>query len=371
MRFKVFGQAAVAFAVIGWASAATAANKWGLKPGNPEIKSATSLAFGPDGILLVGDAKAATVLAIDTGDTKGDPAKVNVQIKDLQAKAAEALGGDASALEVGDLAVNPLSGNIYLSVTPTSGQGAPAILKIDASGSVSQFSLKGVPFLKAKLSNPPEDRVTGEGRRRRNRRLESITDLAYHDGKVIVSGRVAGPAPSTVRELAFPFNTTDEGANIEIFHGAHGRNEVDAIARVLVPFTIDGEPNLLAGFTCTPLVRFPVNKLKPGSKVRGTTVAELGNRNRPLDMIVYKQDGQRYLLMANSSRGVMKISTKDIGRPDGITQRVGGGGTAGQEFETIKNLKGVVQLDKLTDQRGVIVTQAEDGSLSLSTIDLP
>ena len=118
-------------------------------------------------------------------------------------------------------------------------------------------------------------------------------------------------------------------------------------------------------------MKFPIESLKPGKKVRGTTVAELGNRNRPLDMIVYKQDGRQFLLMANSSRGVMKISTEDIERQSGITERVGGGGTAGQTYETIEDLKGVVQLDKLTDKRGVIVTQSEGGSQNLSTIDLP
>ena len=41
----------------------------------------------------------------------------------------------------------------------------------------------------------------------------------------------------------------------------------------------------------------------------GTTIAELGNRNRPLDMIVYKKDGKEFLLMSNNSRGVMKIPT--------------------------------------------------------------
>ncbi|HPD87811.1 MAG TPA: hypothetical protein PLS06_10920 [Proteiniphilum sp.] len=48
---------------------------WGLKKGNADLKSAGPLAFGPDGILLVGDVKAATVFAIDTGDASGDPGK--------------------------------------------------------------------------------------------------------------------------------------------------------------------------------------------------------------------------------------------------------------------------------------------------------
>ena len=56
------------------------AAEWGLKEGTPEMKSAGSLAFGPDGILFVGDAKGATIFAIATGDTKGDPSKVELNV---------------------------------------------------------------------------------------------------------------------------------------------------------------------------------------------------------------------------------------------------------------------------------------------------
>ncbi len=371
MRVTDVGRLAFVIAIVALSSVGMAADKWGLKTGNPELKSAGPLAFGPDGILLVGDTKAATVFAIGTGDTSGDPAKVNVNIEDLQAKVAKALGAGSKAVAINDLAVNPLSGNIYLSVSKRGAAGLPAIVRIDASGKLSPMSLKDVGYLKATLPDAPEDKLVGEGRRRKNRRLESITDLAYTDGKVMVSGAAGGDSPSTVRQLVFPFNAADHGSPIEIYHGAHGRLENSAVARTFVPFNINGKPHLLAGFTCTPLVKFPIGSLKPGEKLRGTTVAELGNRNKPLDMIVYKQNGQEFLLLTNSSRGVMKISTKDIERSTGITKPVRGGGKAGQTYETIDELKGVVQLDRLTDERAVIITQTNGGSLNLTTISLP
>ncbi len=79
---------------------------------------------------------------------------------------------------------------------------------------------------------------------------------------------------------------------------------------------------MLAAYQCTPLVKLPVSDLKAGAHVKGTTIAELGNRNRPLDMIVYQKDGKDYLLLTNSSRGVMKIPTDGAGDADGITSRV-------------------------------------------------
>ena len=43
-------------------------NPYGLKKGTPEIKSISALAFGPDGILFIGDSKSASVFAVDTKD---------------------------------------------------------------------------------------------------------------------------------------------------------------------------------------------------------------------------------------------------------------------------------------------------------------
>lgn len=348
------------------------AAEWGLKKGNADLKSAGPLAFGPDGILLVGDTKAATIFAIDTGDASGEPAKVKYDIPALNEKIAELLGVGSQAAKINDLAVNPASGNIYLSA---SADGKAALVRIDAGGDLSQVKLQGVAFGKVELPNAPEDKVVGEGRRRGNLREQSITDLAYTDGKVLVAGVTPNPDGgrplSTVREVPFPFTAADSGVNVEIFHGAHGKLENYSTVRTFVPFNIDGKPSLLAGFTCTPLVRFDVKSLKSDQPVRGTTVAELGNRNQPYDMIVYERGGESWLLMANSARGVMKISTKDIGRDEGITEPVRGGGVAGQEYETIEELKGVVQLDKLNDDNAVILSQTDSGTQNLGTILLP
>ncbi len=347
---------------------AQAAHKWGLKEGTPDLKSAGQLAFGPDGVLFIGDAKGAAVFAIDTHDTSGKPAARNIE--KLSDRLAE-LPGLKAPITVNDLAVNPASGNLYLSVS-SGAEAAPALVKVDGQGKLSLVALDKVEFLKATLPNPPEDKVTGEGPRARNRRNEAITDLAYAEGKLLVSGLTSAAAPSSVREIAFPFADRDSGINLEIYHGAHGRLEDYAAVRTFVPMTIDGVPSLLAGFTCTPLVRFSLEGSEPGAKSRGTTVAELGNRNTPLDLIVYEQGGEQFLLMSNTARGVMKISTKDIGRKEGITAPVRtDSGTAGQTYETIQELAGTVQLDKLSESQAVVIVQGADKSLSLKTIDLP
>ncbi|HEV2665828.1 MAG TPA: hypothetical protein VG324_13005, partial [Blastocatellia bacterium] len=134
-------------------------------------------------------------------------------------------------------------------------------------------------------------------------------------------------------------------------------------------FKIGAEDQLLAAYTCTPLVQFPVSDLKPGARIKGKTIAELGNRNRPLDMIVYEKDGKTYLLMANSSRGVIKITTERIDKAESITDPVPD--KKGLTYETIANWTGVDQLDRFDANHVVVLRRAEGGLLNLESLPLP
>lgn len=348
-------------------SVSSAADAYGLEEGTPEIKSASVLAFGPDGILFIGDTKSASIFAVQTGEKSGNPDKVSIEIDGINVKIAELLEADSGSVKIADLAVSPLSGAIFVSVH---GANGPALVRVAPDGELSEFALQDVAFSSVDLPSPPPDEVVGEGRRRRNRRSEAITDLAFAEGQLLVSGLSTEGSPSHVWSYTFPFAEADAGASLEIYHGAHGREEDYAAMRTFVPFIVDGEPNLLAGFVCTPLVRFPISEIESG-EIRGTTIAELGNRNRPLDMIAYQKDGKDYLLMINSARGTMKISTDGLAENAGINERVEGGETAGQPYDTIEDLAGAVQLDRLGEEHAVVVIQSDAGDLTLKTVELP
>lgn len=49
-------------------AATTAQGGSALAKGKPEIRSMSALAFGPDGVLFVGDSRAGAVFALDLGD---------------------------------------------------------------------------------------------------------------------------------------------------------------------------------------------------------------------------------------------------------------------------------------------------------------
>lgn len=345
-----------------------AADQWGLTEGKAELKSATVLAFGPEDILFIGDSMSATVVAVATGDKDGKPAQAAINIDNL----GEVLAGElhAKSVVVNDLVVNPRTGTAFLAVTADE---KPVIATVDGGGKVGRLSLENVRHAKVELADAPEDRVVGEGRRARNNRGESITDLAFFENKLLVSGLSNAAAPSSVRELNFPFAEADKGIAVEIYHAAHGRNEDNAAMRTFVPLMIGGEPTILGAYVCTPLVKIPVADLAAaGERVRATTVAELGNRNRPLDMITYTKGGAEFLLLSNSARGVMKIGTAGLQSASELTEPVAGGGAAGHSYETVASMTGVVQLDKLNAGSALVLLQAEENApLNLRTVALP
>lgn len=334
--------------------------------GKLELQSGGPLAFAPEGVLLVADPMAATIYAVETGDTQGDAKSVKHEVADLRGKIAALLGASSEEVQINDLAVNPASGNVFVSVTRGSGPDAqPLVLKVEPTGKISELELGKASFTKAELPNAP---ASAEGRRG-NPRMMTITDLAFIDGKIYIAGLSNEEFASKLRTIPFPFAAADDGASVEIFHGAHGRVETNSPIMTFAAFEIDNQPHVVAAYTCTPLVKFKVADLVPEAKVRGVTVAELGNRNRPLDMFVYEKDGKDYILLANSSRGLMKIDAQGIGSQEGINERIED--KAGLSYETIEVLKGVVQLDRLNDGTAVALIQGADGKENLQTIELP
>jgi hypothetical protein len=353
MRIKLLAAAVLLAAV-----APVGAAEDGLTKGTPELKSVTALAFGPKGLMFVGDPQSATIFAIDTEDTKpaGDKA---VNVEKIDSKIAAALGVTAKDVRINDVKVNPASGNLYLAVTRGTGAGTPAIIKVTRDGTTEPMSLKDVMCASVKLPNP------GKSQREP---LGAITGMAFLDGRLFVAGLSSEQFASTLRAIPYPFKEADKGTGIEIFHGAHGKIETHAPIKAFTPYKIGNEENILASYTCTPLVKIPVSELKPGAKVTGTTIAELGNGNQPIDMISYTKDGKDYLLTANTRHGILKIPTTDFANAAAITAPVKG--LAGVKFEKIAELENVVQLDKLDEERAIILVRSNAG-FDLKTVPLP
>jgi len=337
-------------------------------PGKVDWKSAGQLAFGPDDVLFLADSLGAAVYAVDLQDQDENGGVEDLRIADVDAKVAALLGTAPHDVLIHDMAVHPRTRNVYLSVSRGRGDDAqPVLVKVRPSGELSAVTLDAVPHSKAPIANAPAPDARSE--RGTPLRTLTITDVAYADGHLFVAGLSNEEFASNLRKIPYPFSGEMTASSIEIFHGAHGEYETHSPIRTLLPYHLEGKPHVLAAYTCTPLVTIPVEQLKDGGHVRGKTVAELGFGNRPLDMLAIERDGKSYILVANSSRGGMRLEVTDVAKATPITVPVDAM-TAGADFVSLP-LGGVLRFDRFGDDAIVTLRRdVESGSVSISAMPL-
>ena len=271
---------------------------------SPAPVSIDRLTFSPDGELFIADNQGAAIYAVDI-DRTGDAPHGLKAVEGLDKQIAAMMGAGPGQLYFTDFAVDPKTGQGYVAALLAS--GGSALFRIDGAGQVKPVSLEGRPYTEIALPNPPP-LVPGY----RETRDTTVTSMAYDDGRLYVAGLSNEEFSSKLRAIAYPFHGESRGAGIEIFHTSHGDFETRSPVYTLLPMHFGASAELLAAYICTPLVRLPEDALKDGAQLHGTTIAEMGRHNRPLDMIRYSKDGGDFILMANSRRGLLKVPVAAI-----------------------------------------------------------
>jgi hypothetical protein len=364
MQKSHFIVAAVLFAVVLLISANRRdKNPYRLENGNPDVQSISSLAFGPDGILFIGDSKGAAIFAVDTKDKVSNEKGQAVELKNIDQKIASLLGTEAKNINILDVAVNPVSKKIYCAVQSI--DGTPALLRITGD-KIEPVNLKGVSFSSVSISNAPAQ--DAKDQRGRPLRVWAISDLVFADGSVMVSGISNQEFSSTFRKIPFPFTDKQEHASLEIFHAAHGKYETNSPIKTFTTAELNGKKYIVASYTCTPLVLFPMDELKAGKHVKGRTVAEFGAGNSPIDLLSFKKGDESFLIMANSSRPVMRVKYSNIEAFEGsLTEPIKESyATAGVDFVTLPVVN-VQQMDILDDSNILVLQRKVNGDLDLYT----
>jgi hypothetical protein len=363
----------------------TAETKHGLEVGTPTLKSVGPLAFGPDGVLFVADNASGAIFAIDTGDSDPVAEARPLDLDHLDARLASYLGCSRDEVLIRSMAVRPDSLNVYLSVM----RGAlPVIVRVAQDGALSTLELDGVPFSQTSIDDsPPEDdertdwrRVQGnrEGELMSRRdgtqmrfirdpfRAIAVTDMAYLPrkadwtvhGQLLVAGVSNQEFSSVFRRIPFPFGKAAQRTNVEVYHVNHGQFETISPIRSFVPY--EQGRSILASYTCTPLVHFPLDAMQPGAQVTGRTLGELGGGSTPVDMALYARDGREFLLVANSGLPLMKIACRDIDAQAALTEPTEPAGVPREPLH-----EGVTQMANLGDDYVLMLEQDDEGNASL------
>lgn len=352
------------FAVLLCAAAAQA------DQGNPKLKTIEAIRFGPNGLLIVGGGS--DVVTIETGDTK-ETTWSKTEVANIDEVLAGKLGLKAKDIEIVRIAVNPASKKLYAAVRSLKGNQY-AILTVDGAGKVGEFSLDDVKYTRYPLA-VKEKAVT------------KITDVIYAGGRIVA----ATQATDTFASRVFTIHPGKGSSSFytETFHTGHNALETKAPIRCLMAYEENSKANIVGSFTCTPLVKYPLDDAQPDVKVKGTTVVELGQGNTPRSMFGYEKEGKKFILV-NAGRN-NKQPAPNIGLPnaywcakvdhdllketknvnENAPWRVGKGAASleGRVF-VAKDFFGTMYMDQLDPSRAIAIRNV-DKALSLNVIALP
>jgi tetratricopeptide (TPR) repeat protein len=190
----------------------------------------------------------------------------------------------------------------------------------------------------------------------------AVTDMAFVDGELMVAGLSGEEFSSKLRRYSYPFTNQAKATKLEIYHTSHDQYETNSPIETFLPFTVNGQQQILAGYGCSPIATFSLNDIRTKDQLRGNTIAELGGGNRPVDMIMHKKN----LYISNSDRTLMRMTPEDLDNASPLTTRAPGIYAAtGVKYLSIASV-GVTQLANLNDRYFVYIQRdVEDGSLNL------
>lgn len=338
--------------------------------GDPKITSIESIAFGPDGLLLIGGGS--RVVLVATGDTQPVP-WTKPEILNIDQLLAGKLGLQAKDIEFRKIAVNPASQKAYVALQSLKTK-ASLILVVDGAGKVSDFPLDNIRHKIYPLAVPTA-------------KVTKITDLAWADGKIVAATQATDVFTSRV----FTIDPTDKsGPPVQVstktYHVAHRKWETQAPLRTLMPLVEQGKTSVVGSFTCTPIVRYDIQDAKEDEQITGRSVLELGSGNVPRSMFAYERGGKHFILV-NVGRGNKKpafnfpsaywVARVDAGLLKETTNinenapwRVGGTIPAGDSVEVAKDYFGVQAMDRLDATRALAIVENGEG-FNLQALQLP
>lgn len=339
--------------------------------GNPKMQAIEAIAFGPDGLLLIGGGP--RVVTVETGDTK-PMTWSKTEIPNIDQLLAGKLGLTAKDIEIRRLVVNPASGKAYVALQSLKTK-ANILVTIDGAGNVAEFPLDNVKYTSYALATP---KVA----------ITKVTDIAWAGGKIVVATQASDKFTAS---RVFTINpSAKDGSSTQIstktFHVGHNKWETHAPLRALMPYFENGKSSVVGSFTCTPIVRYDLEDAKNDDQVTGRSVLELGTGNTPRSMFSYERDGKKYLLVSvgrnnkqpafgfPSAYWVARVDADLLKETTNINEkapwRIGGTNKAGDRVQVAKEYFGVQQMDRLDATRALAIIETK-GELTLRALPLP
>jgi len=287
-----------------------------------------SITFSPDGVLFVGDNIGGAVFAYETDPNKADPRDKEVkpfEIDQIDSAIARAIEAKANELQVNDMAVHPITHEVYISVSKLNGgKVTPAVVKVSATGSITTVDLNAKDRTEYKIKDAPTpdqhfiqrawmvpNAEKYHEKAETPMRSMTIVDMKFHRGELYIAGISNEEFASTLRKVPYPFKGEVSTTHIKIYHTSHAQYETRAPIRAMTFADVDGKDTLVAAYTCSPVVLIPVDQLKDGAKIEGRVVGDMGN-GQPISMVNIKYDGMPMIFVTNGGHSPRYLPVSDL-----------------------------------------------------------
>lgn len=288
--------------------------------GTPDIKVAGSLAFAPDGTLIVGDSPGSALFALDVHDDAAITDTVGLKGVDVQVAAR--LGTTATDISINGMAVHPRTHAVYLSVSRGLGNDSrPAIVRIGSAGRIDVVPLANMKFAKVVLPHAPAPGQKDDDGDEAS--ASTITDLAIAGGAVYIAGLTNEEFASTLRRVPIPFTSTVASTGLRVFHAHHRKFETKSPVSALTPYRAGGRDYMILSYACTPLALLPLDSLVDGAKVTPRTIAELGAGTHATNLVTYTWENHRYLAVATIGRSIQLLLADSLDSAPALTMTDG------------------------------------------------
>jgi hypothetical protein len=278
------------------------------------VASISAMTLAPDGALIAADWRSGKLHALTLPAAPAATGSSSFNVTALTQALGQVLAKSGDQMRVTAAVFDKATARAILAVAED--RGADALVKlalVTADGTIQVFDPSSVVAASFDLGATPGDASIWN---QTPAKSFVVTDIKAHGNEILVAGLSKATFSSTFRRIPYPFDGTGSITSVEMYHAVHNQIETRAPIRAFSVVDIEGEPTVLAAYTCTPLVTAPLKDMTGGATVRGKTIAELGFGNTPLDVvpfdITYQGNTSKWVIVANSAKAADLIRYDDV-----------------------------------------------------------
>jgi hypothetical protein len=148
------------------------------------------------------------------------------------------------------------------------------LAQVKPDGTIAEVRLNDVTYASAKIALPK-----GAG-------APTFNSVLFTQKQIVASATADAAFIALVMSVPVPFahNSDRSVVGANSYHVTHGGWETSAPLEKTTLWEEAGEAYIVAGLTCTPIVKYALKDIKQGAQLKGSTPFDFGGGQQPIDI---------------------------------------------------------------------------------------